>query len=67
MSNKNPSRLGKWLEKYGTIVIALSCLSSLITTWGNNWVLTSFLGLGVFTCGTIGVFDIKRAVHNEKD
>ncbi|WP_226376911.1 hypothetical protein [Oceanobacillus halotolerans] len=60
MSDEKNSKLGKWQAKYGALVIALSCLCSAIITWGNNWILTSVLGLGVLICGTIGIFDIKR-------
>lgn len=66
MSNENPSKLDKWREKYATSVVALGCLYSLITNWGNNWLLTGFLGLGVLTCGTIGIFDIKRAITKKQ-
>ncbi|MCM3239388.1 hypothetical protein M3589_16935 [Heyndrickxia oleronia] len=58
MSIENPSKLENWRKKYGTSVIAVSCLCSLITSWGNNWILTCFLGLGVLICGTIGISDI---------
>lgn len=56
LSNENSSRSYKW-RRYGTFVIALSCLASLIMTLGDNWVLSAVLGLGVLTCGTIGVFN----------
>ncbi|WP_339230065.1 hypothetical protein NSQ77_07700 [Oceanobacillus sp. FSL K6-2867] len=62
MSNDSSSKLAKWREKYGAIVIALSCLLSAITIWGGNWILTGILVLGVLICGTIGVFDVKRAI-----
>ncbi|MBG9449300.1 hypothetical protein ABE67_08190 [Cytobacillus firmus] len=61
LSNKNHSILDKWRAKYGAIVIAFSCLVSLISSWGKNWILTGVLGLGVFLCGAIGFFDIRRA------
>ncbi|USK39629.1 hypothetical protein LIS77_03610 [Cytobacillus firmus] len=50
--------MDKWRAKYGAIVIAFSCLLSLISSWGKNWILTGVLGLGVFLCGAIGFFDI---------
>ncbi|WP_186577926.1 hypothetical protein [Aquibacillus kalidii] len=55
------SKLEKWREKYGAIVIALTCLCSAITSWGDNWMLTVILVLGFIVCITIGIFDIKRA------
>ena len=65
MSNDSSSKLAKWSEKYGTIIIALSCLLSAITTWGDNWILTGILVLGVLICGTIGIFDVKRAIKKK--
>ncbi|MDF2038470.1 hypothetical protein P2R12_16040 [Cytobacillus oceanisediminis] len=62
MSNDNHSKLEKWRAKYGVLVIALGCLFSVINSWGNNWILTGILGLSVLICGTIGIFDIKRAI-----
>lgn len=67
MSYKSPSKLNKWRAKYGALAVALGCLYSLVMNWGNNWVLTGILGLGVFVCGTAGIFDIRRAIHNKKD
>ncbi|KHF39247.1 hypothetical protein [Halalkalibacter okhensis] len=66
MSKGNSSKLEKWRAKYGAIAIALSCLSSTVVTWGNNWILTGVLALGVLTCGMIGIFDIKRAKSGEQ-
>ncbi|MFC3039682.1 hypothetical protein ACFOGI_05405 [Virgibacillus xinjiangensis] len=63
MDKGNPSKLEKWREKYAALVVASTCFISLINSWGNNWVLTGILGLGVLVCGTIGVFDIKRAIQ----
>lgn len=67
MSNKSSSKLDKWRVKYGAVIIALSCLGSTIISWGNNWVLTITLGLGVLICGTIGIFDIRRMIAEEND
>lgn len=58
MGDENPSRLDKWRGKYGALVVTLLCLYSLITNWGDNWILVGFFGLGVLICGTIGVFDV---------
>ncbi|MFD2043686.1 hypothetical protein ACFSTA_04765 [Ornithinibacillus salinisoli] len=66
MSNENSSILVKWRSKYGGLVIALSCLCSVIISWGNNWILTGILGIGVLICGTIGIFDIKRTVTEKR-
>lgn len=66
LSRENPSKLDKWRENYAALVVSLACLYSVINSWGNNWILTGVLGLGVLVCGTIGVFDIKRAIHNRK-
>nr|WP_152023723.1 hypothetical protein [Oceanobacillus iheyensis] len=62
MSNENTTKLEKWRAKYGALAIALSCLCTMISIWESNWFLTGFLGLGVFVCGSIGIFDIKRSM-----
>ncbi|WP_226669787.1 hypothetical protein [Metabacillus litoralis] len=59
------SRLARWREKYGSVAIALCCLCSAIITWGNNWVLTGILVLGVLVCGAIGVFGMKQALKKK--
>ncbi|MEC3883056.1 hypothetical protein VKA52_04835 [Halobacillus sp. HZG1] len=61
MENQRLSKLYTWREKYGALVIALACLYSAISSWGQNWVLTSVLVFGTFVCGIFGFFDIKRA------
>ena len=66
LSNEAPSKLDKWREKYAALVVALACLYGVIDSWGSNWILTGILSLGVLICGTIGVFDIKRAIYNRK-
>lgn len=55
------SKIDKWREKYGAIAIAFSCLISAITSWGDHWILTSVLLLGVLVCGMIVFFDMKRS------
>ena len=65
MENEQSSKIDKWRGQYGALVIAFTCLIVLITGWGNNWVLTGVLGLGVFVCGTIGFFDLKREIYNK--
>jgi len=66
LGNDRSSKVAKWSEKYGTILIAFSCLLSAMNTWGNNWILTGVLVGGVLICGTIGIFDVKRAITKEK-
>ena len=65
MRNENLSGLEKWRLKYGALITSLSCLYGAIMSWGNNWILTIILGLGVFICGIIGIFDLKRAVKKK--
>ncbi len=59
MGNKNPSNIEKWRVKYGALITALSCLAGAFMSWGENWILTGILGLGVLVCGTIGLFDLR--------
>lgn len=66
MRKKNTSKLEKWRNKYSAIIISLSCFFSVVVTWGNNWFLTAILILGVFVCGTIGIFDLKRSRRENK-
>ncbi|MCT2536462.1 hypothetical protein NC661_03615 [Aquibacillus koreensis] len=66
MSHNKSGRLVRWREKYGAIAVAISCICSAIVSWGNNWILTGILVLGVFFCGLIGIFDIKRANQKRK-
>ncbi|WP_413364406.1 hypothetical protein [Lysinibacillus sp. 3P01SB] len=63
MSNGKYLKLEKWRAKYGATITAAACLYSVIVSWGDNWFLTVLLGLGVFVCGTIGFFDIKRTLR----
>ncbi|MGN7409033.1 hypothetical protein [Sporosarcina sp. SAFN-010] len=65
LENEQSSKLDKWRGQYGALVIAFTCLIVLITGWGNNWILTGVLGLGVLVCGTIGFFDLRRGIYNE--
>ena len=65
MENEQSSKIDKWRGQYGALVIAFTCLIVLITGWGNNWVLTGVVGLGVFVCRTIGFFDLKREIYNK--
>ena len=64
MQEDNLSRLEKWRSKYGALAIAVSCLISLLSRWGDHWLLTIILGLGVLICGWIGIGDLKRAKRN---
>ena len=61
MQNDNLSGSEKWRAKYGALAIAVSCLISLLSSWGRNWLLTFILALGVLICGLIGIRDLKRS------
>lgn len=50
----------KFLEKYGAFVIAFGCLIYLLTSWGDNWVLTWILLAGLIICPLIGISDLKE-------
>ncbi|MGE7023731.1 hypothetical protein [Solibacillus cecembensis] len=60
MSNKNNSKLEKWRNNYAALVVAISCLCSVVVSWGENWFMSALLSVGVIICGTIGFFDLKR-------
>ncbi|APH05818.1 hypothetical protein A9C19_14350 [Bacillus weihaiensis] len=60
LSNANSSKVEKWRMKYSALITMLVCLYSVLISWGDNWVLTSILGLGVIVCGTIGISDWKK-------
>ncbi len=64
MQNDHLSQLENWRSKYGALAVAVSCLFSLLVSWGNHWLLTFILGLGVLICGWIGIGDLKRASKN---
>ncbi|RHW37501.1 hypothetical protein D1B33_08160 [Lysinibacillus yapensis] len=64
MRKANSSKLEKWRADYAASITTLACLYSLIVSWGENWFLTSLLGLGVFVCGSIGFFNLKRIRKN---
>ena len=66
LKGEKPLKLEKWRAKYGALIIALSCLGSVIISLGNNWVLTSILGFGVLVCGIIGILDIRRDIRLKK-
>lgn len=66
MDSKKFSKLDRWRAKYGALAIALSCLLTAINSWGQNWILTSVMGLGALVCGTIGFFDRKRTIEKEQ-
>ena len=63
MTKGKTSKLEKWRAKYAASITGLACLYSVVVSWGDNWLLTAILGLGVLVCGTIGFFDIKRIVQ----
>lgn len=49
-----------FLEKYRAFVIAAVCLISVITSWGNNWILTGVLVAGAIICPFIGISDLRE-------
>lgn len=65
-SEKYFSKIDKWREKYGALIITLLCLYNVFINWGSRWGFTILFILGVLICGTIGVFDIKRAIQNKE-
>lgn len=54
------------IEKYRGFIIAFSCLIGLISSWGNNWVLTWIMVAGVIICPLIGISDLKQARMEQK-
>lgn len=48
-------------EKYRAFIIAFSCLIGLISSWGDNGVLTWIMAAGVIICPLIGISDLKQA------
>lgn len=66
MKGEKPLILEKWRAKYGALITALSCLGSVIISWGNNWILTIILWTGVIVCGMIGILDIRRGIRLKK-
>jgi hypothetical protein len=61
ISSKEPSKLNRWSGKYSSFPIALVCLYSAYVSWGDNWVLTVVLVLGVIVCGAMGISAMKRS------
>ena len=49
------------IEKYRGFLIAFSCLMELVSSWGNNGVLTWIMVAGVIICPLIGISDLKQA------
>lgn len=52
---------GAAIEKYRGFITAFSCLIGLISSWGNNWVLTGIMVAGVIISPLIGISDLKKA------
>jgi hypothetical protein len=50
----------KVLKKYGAFITALGCLIYLVTSWGDNWILTWILLAGLIICPLIGISDLKE-------
>lgn len=67
MEDKRHSKLGKWRAKYASLVVALGCLYSLIITWGEGWLFTVIMIIGVLLCGTFAVFDLKASISKQRD
>ncbi|PYF08357.1 hypothetical protein [Ureibacillus chungkukjangi] len=66
MEKGKPSRLEGGRAKYAGIVVALGLLYNVVQYWGENWFWTIFFSLGALICGTIGYFDLRRAILNNK-
>lgn len=64
-SEKYHSKINKFREKYGAIIITLLCLYNVYVNWNTHLSLTIFFIMGVLICGTISVFDLKRAKQNK--
>ena len=64
LGDKKQSKLEKWRTKYASSVIALGCLYSLIVTWGEGWLFTAIMILGIFICGSFAIFDLKKQQQN---
>ena len=62
VENKSQSKLEKWRAKYASLTTAFSCLYLLIATWGEGWIFTTIMILGVLICGAFAISDLKR-VH----
>ncbi|MBW3112363.1 hypothetical protein KYJ26_11005 [Bacillus sp. MCCB 382] len=62
LSTDQSSEQAKWSGKYGSLAIAFCNLITCITSWGENWILTVLLGMGVLVCGTMGIFDLKQHI-----
>ncbi|MGP4074725.1 hypothetical protein [Halobacillus sp. K22] len=65
MGSGKASKLESWRAKYGALAVAIACLCSMITSWGENWILTCILGLGTAVCGMIGFFDIRKVIKEK--
>ncbi len=51
----------KFLEKYRPLIIAFFCLVYLLTSWGDNWILTWILLAGLIITPLIFILDIKES------
>lgn len=51
----------KFLEKYGSFFIAFYSLIYLLTSWGDNWVLTWLLLAALIISPILGILDIKES------
>ena len=48
-----------FMEKYGAFAFAAVCLISVITSWGNNGVLTGVLIAATIICPFIGLSNLE--------
>ncbi|MBP3951817.1 hypothetical protein [Bacillus suaedae] len=62
MSSKKSSKLEKWRAKYASLAVGSGCLYSVVTSWGENWLMTTILTAGVIMCGIMAFFDLKKNI-----
>ncbi len=55
------------IEKYRGFIIAFNCLIVLISSGGNNWVLTWIMVAGLIICPLIGISDLKQARARQRE
>ena len=55
------------IEKYRGFIIAFNCLIVLISSWGDNWVLTWIMVAGLIICPLIGISDLKQARARQRE
>ncbi|OED33190.1 hypothetical protein BHE17_12295 [Planococcus maritimus] len=55
----------KFIEKYGSLLIAAYSLIYLLTSWGDNWVLTWILLAALIISPIIGISDIRESKSSD--